>query len=164
VSALEFLSPDLAAPEAVWRSPLERFLRDAPGELLNLSRLAVLEVRGEQAINSLLRTRVPHVAIPIAPERSLVLGSSGAAAELRSELAEHTVVDLSAGFAVLRLTGVQAMRRLTDLDLDALPAAGPFAGIDAVVSRDGDSFRIIFPQEYGRYVCETVLDTLAGLR
>jgi hypothetical protein len=158
VSALEFLSPDLAAPEAQWRSPLERFLRDAPAEVEDLSRTAVLEIRGEA-----VRLDGAEV-VPITPERSLVLCAWEDAAPVRSQLAGRTVVDLSAGLAALRVTGTQPMRRLTDLDLDALPAAGPFAGIDAVVLRDGDEFRIVFPQEYGRYVCETVLDTLAGLR
>ena len=55
------------------------------------------------------------------------------------------------------------MRRLTDLDLDALPAVGKLAEVPAVVLRDGDRFRIFFPQELGHYVAEVVLDTLDGL-
>ena len=47
MSHLDFLSPDLAAPEAVWRSPLERALAHAPAGIEDLSRTAVLEVRGE---------------------------------------------------------------------------------------------------------------------
>jgi hypothetical protein len=41
---MEFLSPSLASPEAVWRSPLERFLPDG---VEDLSRVPKFKVRGE---------------------------------------------------------------------------------------------------------------------
>ncbi len=52
----------------------------------------------------------------------------------------------------------------TDLDLDALPAAGIFARIRGIVTRgDGDAFVVFVAQEHGHYVCEAVLDALEGL-
>src|SRR5262249_62179922 len=44
----------------------------------------------------------------------------------------YDATGLLAGFAV---HGEQLMLRLTDLDLDALPAAGPFAHVAAIVVR-----------------------------
>jgi hypothetical protein len=71
---------------------------------------------------------------------------------------------MTGALAGLEVEGEQAVRRLTDLDLDALPAAGKVAEVPAVVLRDGERFRIFFPQEYGHYVAEVVLDVLEGLR
>jgi hypothetical protein len=156
VSALEFLSPDLAAPEAVWRSPLARHLEDGPPGVEDLSRTAVLEVRGEVAA-----TEGADI-VRLTPGRTLVLCAWRDAARLRAELPGR-VVDLSAAYAGLRVPSAAALRRLTDLDLDALPAAGAFAHVEALVLRDGDSFRVYFPQEYSRYVCEVVRDALEGL-
>ncbi len=126
MTALDFLSPGLASPEAVWRSPLERFLPDG---VEDLSRLPKFKVRGEWR---------------------LVLEDPPPGA-----------IDVSAAYAGLLMTHERAMRRLTDLDLDKLPAAGAFARIEAFVF---PGYRVFFPQEYGRYVCEAVRDTLEGLR
>ncbi|MEX2645705.1 MAG: hypothetical protein WD249_05535 [Gaiellaceae bacterium] len=123
MSALEFLSPDLAAPEAVRRSPLERFL---PEGTEDLSHLPKFKVRGEWG---------------------LVLEDPPPGA-----------IDVSAAYAGLLITDERAMRRLTDLDLDKLPAAGAFARIEAIVF---PGYRVFFPQEYGRYVCEAVEDALS---
>jgi len=61
--------------------------------------------------------------------------------------------------------GETLMRRLTDLDLDALPAVGAVAHVQAYVIRDvGDTFRLFFPQEYGHYLAEVVIDAAEGLR
>ena len=64
----------------------------------------------------------------------------------------------------MAIEGERLMRRLTDLDLERLPAAGPFARVTAVILRDdGESFRVYVAQELGHYVAEAVLDALAGL-
>ena len=56
------------------------------------------------------------------------------------------------------------MRRLTDLDLDAIPTAGPFARVTALFRRGADGwFHVYVQQELGHYVAEAVLDALAGL-
>jgi sarcosine oxidase gamma subunit len=57
------------------------------------------------------------------------------------------------------------MRRLTDLDLDSLPAVGAVAHVKAYVLRDdAETFRLFFPQEYGHYLAEVVVDAAEGLR
>ena len=74
------------------------------------------------------------------------------------------MVDLSAALAGLRVTGSALMRRLTDLDLERIPTAGPFAHVTALVRKDADGwFRVYVHQELGHYVAEAVLDAIAGL-
>ena len=94
-------------------------------------------------------------------KRALVFGSTAHRATLRRR--GLFVIDLTGALAGLELRGEKLMRRLTDLDLDALPAAGSFAHIPATVLRDGDAFRVFFPQEYGHYVAEVVIDAAEGL-
>jgi heterotetrameric sarcosine oxidase gamma subunit len=162
VSNLDFLSPDLAAADAVWRSPLERALAHAPEGLEDLSRTCVLEVRGE--LDGLDAGAVEVVRLT--PERALVLCPFEEAGRLRSRLAAagRLVVDLSAGWAGLRIQGETLLRRLTDLDLHALPAVGSLAHVQALVLRDeGETFRVYFPQEYGHSVAEAVIDAAEGL-
>ena len=72
-------------------------------------------------------------------------------------------LELPEGLAGIEVTGEQLLRRLTDLDLDALPATATVAHVRATVSRDGDVFRIAFQQEYADHVAHVVLDTIAGL-
>lgn len=72
--------------------------------------------------------------------------------------------EMTSGLAGLQVTGERLLRRLTDLDLDALPATGMVAHVRATVLRDGDEFRIFFPQEYADHMAEVVLDIAAGLR
>jgi hypothetical protein len=72
--------------------------------------------------------------------------------------------DATGALAGLALEGEQLMRRLTDLDLDRLPAAGPFARVSALVLRDqGERFRVYVPQELGHDTALAVLDALEGL-
>jgi sarcosine oxidase gamma subunit len=159
---LDFLSPDLAGVDAVWRSPLARALTHAPAGIEDLSRTGVLEVRGEL---DGLDAGVAEV-VRLTPERALVLCPFEDAGRLCNRLvgAGRLVVDLSAGWAGLRIQGETPLRRLTDLDLDALPAMGSLAHVQALVLRDeGESFRLYFPQEYGHSVAEAVLDAAQGL-
>ena len=163
MSHLDFLGPDLASADAVWRSPLERALAHAPAGIEDLSRTGVLEVRGEL---DGLEAQGAEV-VRLTPERALVLCPFEDAGHVRSRLAGagRRVVDVSAGWAGLRLRGEALMRRLTDLDLDALPAVGSLAHVHGLVLRDeAETFRLYFPQEYGHSVAETVLDAAEGLR
>jgi hypothetical protein len=171
VTDLTFLSVDRArvgdgfAPEA--RSPLARALASAAPsagvEDISLS-LAKLEVRGD--VGS-LRADGGEV-LRITDERALVLCAASDVARVRDGLRApgRTVIDLTAALAGLRLRRPDAeriLRRLTDLDLAALPAVGSVARVRTVVVRDGeDTFRMLFPQEYGHYVAEVVLDAIAG--
>jgi heterotetrameric sarcosine oxidase gamma subunit len=160
VNALDFLSPDLAAPEAVWRSPLERALAGAPEGIEDVSRTGLLAVFGE--VGSLA---VDAEVVRLTPERALVVCAHEETAGLRSRLAaDFLVVDMSAGYAGLRVRGEALLRRLTDLDLEALPAVGALAHVQALVLRDDvETFRIFVAQEYGHYVAEVVVDAAAGL-
>jgi sarcosine oxidase gamma subunit len=162
VSHLDFLSPDLASAETAWRSPLERALAHAPDEVEDLSRTAVFDIRGE--VTGLVAGNAE--VVPLTPERVLVLCPFEVAGELRSRLAgdRRLVIDVSAGWAGLRVRGETLLRRLTDLDLDALPAMGSLAHMQVLVIRDeGDVFRLYFAQEYGDSVAEAVLDAAEGL-
>ena len=74
--------------------------------------------------------------------------------------------DVTAALAAFEFEGEDALRRLTELDLDALPAAGSVArGTRAVLDapRRGTRFRIFVAQELGHYVVEVVLDRCEGL-
>jgi sarcosine oxidase gamma subunit len=159
---LDFLSPDRADAEARWRSPLERGLEHAPPEIADLSLTGKLDVRGD--LDSLDAKGVELVRIT--PERGLVLCDFTKTANVRARLADRfLVVDLSAALAGLQLRGEALMRRLTDLDLDSLPAVGAVAHVQAYVLRDdAETFRLFFPQEYGHYLAEVVVDAAEGLR
>jgi sarcosine oxidase gamma subunit len=160
MSHLDFLSPDLAAADAVWRSPLERALAHAHAGFEDLSRTGVLEVRGE--LNGLEVGDAEVVRLT--PERALVLCPFEDDMRARLATDDRLIVDVSAGWAGLRIEGETLMRRLTDLDLDALPAVGPLAHVQALVLRDtGEIFRLYFAQEYGHSVAEAVIDAAEGL-
>jgi sarcosine oxidase gamma subunit len=159
---LDFLSPDLAAADAVWSSPLERALAEAPAGIEDLSRTGVLDVRGE--LDGLDAGGAEVVRLT--PERALVLCPFEEAARLRSRLAgaRRVVVDVSAGWAGLSVADPAVLRRLTDLDLERLPAVGSVAHVRTIVLRPGDgAFRLFFPQEYAHYLAETLLDAAEGL-
>ncbi len=157
---LDFLSPDLAAPEAAWRSPLERALAHAPSGIEDVSRTGVLEVRGDADGLDAEGTEV----VRLSDDRALVLCDWERVAELRARLGDRGTLDVSAGWAGIRLRGETLLPRLTDLDLDALPAVGPVAHVQALVLRDeDDAFRVFFAQEYGDYLAEVVLDAAAGV-
>jgi hypothetical protein len=158
MTELAFLSPDRAVTgggfEPRLASPLARALA-GDTRVRDLSLLGKLEVRGDfDALD------IDAEVVRITPKRALVLCAYERCAELRARLAG---IDLTGALAGLELEGEQAMRRLTDLDLDSLPAVGKLAEVPAIVTRDGDRFRVFFPQELGHYVAEVVLDTLDGL-
>jgi len=158
---LDFLSPDLAAPDAVWRSPLERALAHAPDGIEDVSRTGVLEVRG--ALSGLDADGAEVVRLT--SERALVLCDWERVQDTHAKLRQQfRVTDLSAGWAGLSLRGEAVLRRLTDLDPAALPAVGSVAHVQALVLRDDEeTFRLFFPQEYGHYVAEVVVDAVEGL-
>jgi sarcosine oxidase gamma subunit len=146
----------------VWRSPLERALAHAPAEITDVSLTGKLDVRGDVAS---LKTRALEI-VRITPERVLVLSDFTRTAEVRAKLAERFhVVDLSGTLAGLQVRGETVMRRLTDLDLTALPAVGNVAHVQAYVLRDdAETFRLFFPQEYGHYLAEVVIDAVEGVK
>jgi hypothetical protein len=160
VNELAFLSPGRASVEAVWRSPLERALRDAPREIGDLSETGKIEIRGDlpSSVNG-------GQLVQITATRGLVLCDFTKTVELLERLSkDYLAVDVSASLAGLSVRGETLMRRITDLDLDALPAAGAVAHTQAVVTRDGDSFALWFGQEYSDYLTEVVIDAHKGLK
>jgi sarcosine oxidase gamma subunit len=169
VTTLEFLSARPATTADFrprLRSPLDRGLRSIPLgiELRDLSlTLAKFEVRGE------LDGLANEDLIQITPRRGLVLAPSAEAEALEARLRDRvsSVVDLTGALAALRIEAPDAqtlMRRLTDLDLDSLPAAGAVGRVPALVRGGGKSFELFWPQEYGHYLAEVVVDTARGLR
>lgn len=67
-------------------------------------------------------------------------------------------IELEAPFAA------QLLARLTDLDLEELPAIGMLAHVRALVVSPGEGrYRVWFPQEHADYLAEVVLDAWAGL-
>lgn len=159
MSDLAFLSPDAAeadgfAPRAA--SPLARAV--AGSEIIDLSLSGKLEVRGPVD-----EIDVDADVLPITSERALVVCDPGRVGALRARL-PGTVVDVTAALAAIEVEGERLMRRITDLALDRLPAAGKVADVPALVNRRDDCFRIFFPQEFGDSVVATVRDAQAGLQ
>src|SRR5205823_3720384 len=73
----------------------------------------------------------------------------------------------AAGVAGIELEGAHVpklLRRLTDLDLDNLPATGAVAHIRTLVVGEGtDRYRLWFPQEYSDSMAEVVIDAAEGI-
>ena len=168
---LEFLSPDRAEVNdrfrPVLRSPLERALAgygvESGIEDVTLS-TGKIEVRGN--LGDL--TVDDGDVVKTTPHRALILCEYHRCAVVRASCRRFgTVTDLTgalAGIRIERPDAVTLLRRLTELDLDALPAVGAVAGIQAYVLRDGPSvFRLFFPWEYGDYFGQVVVDRAEGL-
>lgn len=168
---LEFLSPDRVDSGNGWhpvaRSPLAHGLGSRGAELgiedISLS-TGKLEVRGDVGAIAL-----DAEVVPITDRRALVLCPFERVGAVRDALArsEDIVLDQTGALAGVRIDRPDAetlMRRLTALDLDALPAVGSVAHIQAHVLRDGPAaFRLFFAQEYGDYLADVVVDAAEGL-
>jgi hypothetical protein len=165
--ALEFLS-STPAPSRDFRprlrSPLDRALGSSRLGIhlhdLSLA-LAKFEVRGDL-------DRIDEDLIRITPQRGLVLAPYAQGAELEASLSERvaTVIDMTGALAALRIEAPDAatlMRRLTDLDLDSLPAVGAVGRVPALVRGGEEAFELFWPQEYGHYLAQVVVDTADGL-
>ena len=172
---LSFLSPSRCLPGSL-TSPLGRALADAdPATVQDLSVLGLapesaehspgldgkVEVRGDLGLVAPL---AEEELVRLSPRRGLLFTADPAEAAERIRAAGVLAFDATGALSGLGIEGEQLMRRLTDLDLDRLPAAGPFAHVTAVVLRDeGGRFRVYVPQELGHYVAEAVVDAIAGL-
>jgi hypothetical protein len=161
VTTLAFLSPSRCAAETL-ASPLRRALDGAdPAVVRDLSLDGKVEIRGRlEPVTPLAGEEL----VRLSPRRGLLFTPQPFEAVERVRAAGALAYDATAALAGLGIDGEQLVRRLTDLDLDRLPAAGPFAEVTAVVLRDEDEqFRVYVPQELGHYVAEAVMDGIAGL-
>jgi sarcosine oxidase gamma subunit len=149
VSELAFLSLDAASDDALARSPMERRLREARADFaVRDGWLVAVRVPGEDRHSPAVRD-VTHV------------------------LSRHDLgtvpgtVPPAAGLAALDVEGAGAtmlLRRLTELDLETLPAVGALAHVRAwILPRGEESYRLIFEQEYGHYLWEVVVDAAEPL-
>jgi hypothetical protein len=157
VTRLDFLS---APAEVPFASPLRRAAGDG---FTDVSALGKLEIRGD---TSGLEPSAGEELIRISTDRALLVmdGAPGAAAE-RLGAQGYRVYDMTGALAALEVDGEDLMRRLTELDLEQLPAIGSIArGTPALIGRrGGERFRLFVPQELGHFVAEVVADMAKGL-
>ena len=155
MTTLAFLSPHEADVAPV--SPLRHVAGEA---FTDVSALGKLEIRGDT-------DNLDVDAIPIGVGRVLLV-FEGDVRAMRDRLTAdgYRVYDMTAALAALELDGEDLLRRLTELDLDALPAIGSIArGTPALIERrGGERFRLFVPQELGHFVAEVVTDMGRGLR
>ena len=161
MSSLAFLSPGTCEPQTL-ASPLARALDGVdPSVVTDLSSDGKVELRGDLG---LLEPLAGEELVRLSPRRGLLLTDDPLGAVGRVRARGVLAYDVTGGLAGFALEGERLMRRLTDLDLDSLPAAGPFARVAAVVVRDeGERFRVYVAQELGHDVVTAVLDMRAGL-
>ena len=157
-----FLSPSRSA-EGTLASPLQRALEGADATAVrDLSLEGVVELRGNiDAVNPSAGEEV----VRLSPSRAFLFTDDDAAdvAE-RARAAGALAYDATGALAGIAIASEAVMLRLTDLDLDRIPTAGPFAHVTALFRRDADGwFRVYVQQELGHYVAEAVLDALAGV-
>jgi hypothetical protein len=161
VSTLAFLSPSGCEPELL-ASPLARALEGVdPAIVVDLSFEGKVEVRGDL---DLVEAREGEQLVRLSPRRGLLLTDDATVAVERVRTQGALAYDATGALAGFAVRGEQLMRRLTDLDLDTLPAAAPFARVPAIIVRDDDDrFRVYVAQELGHDVVRAVLDAYVGL-
>jgi len=175
VSTLDFLSVDAARPQGRFR-PLARspFLRRLGGGVEHRGWLVPTETGGNAAVTVRDVTHVHRVRessdgvlVEFEPgdEREPVVVGWLWNGEDRPP---EDALGMSAGYGVLELDGPKVdtlLRRLTDLDLERLPAAGAVAHVRAILIRDGEhTYRLLVEQELADYLLEVVLDAIEPLR
>ena len=154
MTELRFLSPS-QCPSETAVSPLRRALDGT--SVVDLSLSGVLELRGDV---DRVRPGDGEELVRLSPRRAFLFTPGDAFEAVARVRADGVLAyDATGALAGLSLEGERLMRRLTDLDLDRLPAAGPFARVSALVLRDdGERFRVYVPQELGHDVALAVLD------
>jgi hypothetical protein len=166
---VRFLSPTRCAPETL-ASPLARslgrvgwsaYLGD-PEQVRDLSLDGIVEVRGDLNRVSALGG---EELVRLSPRRGFLF-TGGDAAGVAERIRREGVLayDATGALAGIAIASEQIMRRLTDLDLEQIPTAGPFARVAAIFRRGADGwFHVYVQQELGHYVAEAVVDAIAGL-
>lgn len=162
MSALDFLSPSRCEAGTL-ASPLARALAGVePALVEDLSLVGKVEIRG--ALERVEPVEGEEL-VRLSPRRGFLL-TSGDPLEAVARLRAVGVLayDVTGGYAGFAVRGEDVMRRLTDLDLERLPAAGPlFLRVPAIVLRDDERFRVYVAQELAHDVVVAVLDAMAGL-
>ena len=157
-----FLSPSRCV-EGTTTSPLQRALEDTdPAVVRDLSLEGVVEIRG--AVDGVIANAGEEL-VRLSHRRGFLFTDDDPA-EVADRLRADGVLayDATGALAGMAIASEQVMRRLTDLDLDTVPTAGPFARVTALFRRDEDGwFHVYVQQELGHYVAEAVLDALAGV-
>jgi hypothetical protein len=144
-------------------SPLRRALEGIdPSAVRDLSLEGVVEIRGDL---DLVAASAREELVRLSPRRGYLFTDddpADVAERLRADGA--LAYDATGGLAGIAIESEQVMRRLTDLDLDTVPTAGPFAHVTAIFRRGADGSHLVYvQQELGHYVAGAVLDALAGL-
>ena len=162
MSTLRFLSPSCCEPGTT-TSPLRRALADVdPAAVRDLWLDGVVELRGDLGLVEPLPGE--HL-VRLSPRRGYLFTEDDPADAVERIRGRGVLAyDATGALAGMAIQGEQLMRRLTDLDLERMPAAGPFARVTGIVLREeGERFRVYVAQELGHYVAEAVVDALAGL-
>ena len=136
-------------------SVIQRLVRD-------LSLRGIVEIRGDL---DLLPPSAGEGLVRLSPRRGYAFTDDDPA-DVAERLRARGVLayDATGALAGIAIASEQVVRRLTDLDLERLPTAGPFAHVTAIVRRDEAGwFEVYVQQELGHYVAEAVVDALAGL-
>ena len=167
--SLAFLSPSRCAPGTT-TSPLRHVLGRVgwsaylgdPEQVRDLWPDGVVEVRGDL---DRLSPGPGDELVRLSPRRGfLFTGADAAAVVERARAVGVLAYDATGALAGMEIADERVLRRLTDLDLDQIPAAGPFARVTAIFRRGEDgSFLVYVPQELGHYAAMAVVDALAGL-
>jgi hypothetical protein len=160
--SLAFLSPSLSADGTV-TSPLRRALEGAdPAAVRDLSLEGIVEIRGDV---DAVPTRSGEEILRLSPGRGFLFTDDDPVdAVARARAAGALAYDATGAYAGIAIASDEVVRRLTDLDLELIPTAGPFARVTALFRRGADGWiRVYVHQELGHYVAEAVLDALAGL-
>ena len=161
--SLTFLSPTRCA-EGATTSPLRRALEGAGrAAVRDLSLEGIVEVRGN--VDS-VTPQTDEEFLRLSPGRGFLFTDADPVEVVdRVRAAGVLAYDATGAYAGIAIASEQVMRRLTDLDLAAIPTAGPFAQVTALFRRGADGwFYVYVQQELGHYVAEAVLDALAGLK
>ena len=163
MTLLDFLSPSRCEPGTT-ASPLRRALADVDSTVVqDLWLDGKVEIRGDL---DLVAPRAGEELVRLTPRRAYLFTEDDPA-DVVARLREVGLLayDATGALAGIAIEGEQLMRRLTDLDLDGLPAAGPLLSrVPAIVLRDeGERFRVYVPQELAHDVAVAVLDAAAGL-
>ena len=131
--------------------------------IADLSHLGKLEVSGSAPGTDQPVSGAGVVAVHrISPRRTLVLCETAQTTALHESLAEQgRVLDVSAALGVLALVGPEAqtlIHRLTHLH--ELPSSGELAHVNTVhlLARSDGGVTLVFPQEFGHYLWEVVVD------